>query len=398
MKKIKYLISLFFSTFLIGQSPINSIGHGIIIDSPDPSSLGLSSSGLIPSGNNFFSLNNPSTWTELNFTYLSVNYKFNNINSENYNFYNSSLSGISFIVPINNTYAFGLGVKPFSRKDYEIFSKQENINFNDEFYSLNRRYKGSGGISSFFNSLSFKISKKHILASQIDFMFGSYNESTSSFVSSKEYIYNQVFGYKATMFSIYYKFIDSFNKRDFNFFSAINFPIGKKHITQTNNYQFSDESNFADKPFILPNKIRLGFLYNLYSSIFVSSEFSNTSFSSLNSTYSNLYDHQFKSSNRLSLSFQRMKTSNSRDLFERLQYRFGFFTMGHYIRLPDSDINESGVSFGISLPFGISQNQIDLGIRFSKRNGFLNNSDEILSQFSIGMVIGDLWLVKGKRR
>ena len=43
---------------LIPQSPINSLGHGTIIGSPDASSLGLSSTGLIPSGNNFFSLHN----------------------------------------------------------------------------------------------------------------------------------------------------------------------------------------------------------------------------------------------------------------------------------------------------------------------------------------------------
>ena len=45
----------------------------------------------------------------------------------------------------------------------------------------------------------------------------------------------------------------------------------------------------------------------------------------------------------------------------------------------------------------MSDNQIDVGFRFSKRNG-MNQNDEFLSQFSIGMLIGDLWLIKGKRR
>tara|TARA_E500000331_G_scaffold115360_2_gene112387 strand:- start:813 stop:1157 length:345 start_codon:yes stop_codon:yes gene_type:complete len=113
--------------------------------------------------------------------------------------------------------------------------------------------------------------------------------------------------------------------------------------------------------------------------------------------YSNIFEHEIKSSNRLSLSVQRMKKTNSRDFLERIQYRVGFFTMGHYIRLPETNINETGFSFGIGLPFGISDNQIDIGFRFSKRNG-INQNDELLSQFSIGMLIGDLWLIKGKRR
>ena len=58
MKTIKIFYILFLNiAILIPQSPINSLGHGTLIDSPDASSLGLSSTGLIPSGNNFFSLN-----------------------------------------------------------------------------------------------------------------------------------------------------------------------------------------------------------------------------------------------------------------------------------------------------------------------------------------------------
>ena len=73
------------------------------------------------------------------------------------------------------------------------------------------------------------------------------------------------------------------------------------------------------------------------------------------------------------------------------------FTMGHYIRLPEYNVNETGLSFGFGFPFGISENQIDLGFCISKRNG-INENNEILTKFSINMLIGDLWLIKGKRR
>ena len=399
MKIIKLLLLiLFFNlTILVSQSPLNSLGHGTIIHSPDASSLGLSSTGLIPSGNNSFSLNNPTTWTELNFTYLSVNFNSNYVNSQNYNLFKSFLSGISFLVPIRNKYGFGLGIRPYSRKDFKIFSTKENINFDNEVYTLSRTYSGNGGISSFFNSLSFKISEKHTIASQIEFLFGTYNEERTSFVSTKQFNFNQMIGYKSTMLSLFYKLKKTFNTRDFYFFSAYNFPIGKKYITQKNDYEFIGEINSADSSFILPSNLRIGFLYNLASSIFISSEFSNIKFSSNKPMYSNIFEHEIKSSNRLSLSVQRMKKTNSRDFLERIQYRVGFFTMGHYIRLPETNINETGFSFGIGLPFGISDNQIDIGFRFSKRNG-INQNDELLSQFSIGMLIGDLWLIKGKRR
>ena len=205
MKTIKpLLLILFFDlSILVSQSPLNSLGHGTIINSPDASSLGLSSTGLIPSGNNSFSLHNPTTWTELNFTYLSVNFNSNYVNSENYNLFKSFLSGISFLVPIRNKYGFGLGIRPYSRKDFKIFSTKENINFDNEVYTLSRTYSGNGGISSFFNSLSFKISEKHTIASQIEFLFGTYNEERTSFVSTKQFNFNQMIGYKSTMLSLF---------------------------------------------------------------------------------------------------------------------------------------------------------------------------------------------------
>lgn len=398
MKTIKIFYILFLNiAILIPQSPINSLGHGTLIDSPDASSLGLSSTVLIPSGNNFFSLHNPTTWTQLDFTYLSVNYNSNFINSENYKLFNSFLSGLTFIVPVKNKFGFGLGMRPYSRKDFEIFSKTESINFNNEVYSLNRTYSGSGGISSFFNSLSYKISKKNTLATQIDFLFGSYNEERVSYVLTKEYNFNQTIRYKSTMLSFFYELKDSFKNRDFSIFSSYNFPIGKKYITYKNDYEFIGEINPLNIGFTLPSNLRIGLLYNLASSVFISSEFSNIKFSSKNSTYSNLFDHEIKSSNRLNLGIQKMKKTNSRDFLEKIQYRVGFFTMGHYIRLPEYNVNETGLSFGFGFPFGVSENQIDLGFCISKRNG-INENNEILTKFSINMLIGDLWLIKGKRR
>ena len=58
---------------------------------------------------------------------------------------------------------------------------------------------------------------------------------------------------------------------------------------------------------------------------------------------------------------------------------------------------KSEIPIAVKISPDISENQIDLGFCISKRNG-INENNEILTKFSINMLIGDLWLIKGKRR
>ncbi|MFQ6616428.1 MAG: hypothetical protein ACE5HZ_06630, partial [Fidelibacterota bacterium] len=70
----------------------------------------------------------------------------------------------------------------------------------------------------------------------------------------------------------------------------------------------------------------------------------------------------------------------------------------HYISRRTDALQERGLGLGLGIPFGFTGNQIDLAFRFSSRQGFLSDDIEILRQLTIGLTLGDVWLVKRKRR
>ena len=65
-----FISILLFCSLLFGQSLINGYGLGLKNNIYDSASLSVSSTGLFPSYNQDISLQNPSTWQNLGYTYL----------------------------------------------------------------------------------------------------------------------------------------------------------------------------------------------------------------------------------------------------------------------------------------------------------------------------------------
>ena len=61
------------------------------------------------------------------------------------------------------------------------------------------------------------------------------------------------------------------------------------------------------------------------------------------------------------------------------------------------NVDERGVSFGIGIKFGVTNNQIDFGYSIIQRSGF-NVDGEIIQKFRIGLSLGDIWFIKRRER
>ena len=59
----------------------------------------------------------------------------------------------------------------------------------------------------------------------------------------------------------------------------------------------------------------------------------------------------------------------------------------------DYKINDLGISIGLGVIFGVTKNQIDFGFNLINRSDSYN-SDKLITNFNIGISIGDLWFVK----
>jgi hypothetical protein len=57
------------------------------------------------------------------------------------------------------------------------------------------------------------------------------------------------------------------------------------------------------------------------------------------------------------------------------------------------NVNDIGLSIGFGIIFGVTKNQIDFGLNLINRSDS-HSSDKLITNFNIGISIGDLWFVK----
>ncbi len=61
------------------------------------------------------------------------------------------------------------------------------------------------------------------------------------------------------------------------------------------------------------------------------------------------------------------------------------------------DYNDIGLSIGVGIKFGLTKNQLDFGLNLINRSDSINN-DKFITNFNIGLTIGDIWFVKRRAK
>lgn len=88
---------------------------------------------------------------------------------------------------------------------------------------------------------------------------------------------------------------------------------------------------------------------------------------------------------------------NSFNYFERITYRAGFNYKKTGLIVNDTEINQYGMSFGVSLPMGLKLSNVNLGFEIGKRgttdNGLI---EENFYNFRLSLSLNDKWFRKQK--
>jgi len=383
------------------QSPYNSISHGIILDEMDASSLAQGSIGLIPSHNSRFSTLNPATWSDLRFTYLTIHYNGGEIQYPDRDFKTEfgRLTNVAFIVPIKEKYAWGFGLRPYSRKQFSIEDdKIAPVIFSGDTLTVTKKVDGTGGISSFYSAGSWKINKDYALGLQWEFLFGVFDEEDTTFIDNRHTYYRRHFEFKATLLSLFLRSSQLESSRHSTIYVGLKFPIGRQKIIETDSPMFAERDRKPSQRLSLPLSLYGGLVYHMSRHTHFGFEILNRWFSESKPSVLNTLAGREENASRISLGLLRERIPGSQRFFNRLHYRIGFFRREHYISRSKKDLKELGIALGFGFPFGNTQNQIDIGLRVSKREGFLTNESELIRLITIGVTIGDIWLVKRRRR
>lgn len=386
---------------------------------------------------------NPSTYSLLSpgqpLFSVGVNVKFSTYSNSlgSFNGKNTGVTDITMAIPFGKRFGIGLGLKPFTRKGYNL--SQRSYVYDD---STTFGYKGYGTTSLLFVGVSYAIIRndRSLLSVGVNlgYLFGAVtNERTSVFDAS-----SPGGGVDQTSFrikSLYYSFGASyqrtlgFDKSKKLYLSAVYTPQ-----LQLNSYldyslfyasNVTNETNYVDTIYmvdnnkgkiILPSKQTFGIGYSfgpkstklsetmkyqlgIFAEVDLmqwksySENFSNHTSSSFSNTFVSKLGIQFVPSVDVT------KKSKGIKYFSKVKYRIG----GQYGLLPNTinnrQLKTTSVSAGFGFPFLSNKTNSSLNVSFQYGSNGTGNAADLKERFysiSLGIIIApssyEKWFKKYK--
>lgn len=324
--------------------------------------------------------------------------------------YDATLSYIFAGFPITHWWKSGVGIMPYSKIGYNIEVLIKVPNFSDVAHSFN----GDGGLNQVFFGNGFRITDKFKAGIDITYLFGQSTRTSMVYYPDSAFIFGTkvesklrgggfVFDYgvqydidlnSTTQATIGLTYANKFNLNSTrNYLSKTltgGFGGGIEYVKDTIEY-ISDEKGSI----VIPQRLGVGFVVKKQGNWLVGAEFEWQNWEEFA-----VYDvaDTLNNSFRVTIGgeFLPQHTSVS-SLFKRITYRGGIRYNQSYLNFGGTQINEFGISFGLSFPMKKSKTGIDLGIEIGRR-GTTKNSliQENFVNLSVGISIQENWFHKRK--
>ena len=453
-RKKYYQFLIIISSFVYSQDVYSAYGIGELLLSHNASVIGTGSTGLMPNFQKNVSLSNPSTWTDMPFAYISINYGGLQIIDKINNRENilSGLHQFQFILPIKGKYAIGISFQPYSSQLYSLYSNNTDIKYiEQDTINFNSYLNGGGGISDLSFSLSARFSKTEKGALKFNYLFGSSRNQISYSMNDGDngldddfdglideegendinYIYNQRNIYDGTLISGYLSSNRiNIGKRKLTISASFNSVFNSFRVKNYSFYPFEDVNNngyydlsdyptpagndsipptalkYEYKKLFIPSQYAIGLNLEMSDLLNLQAELSNWSdlANGENNVLSNL-NYQLTDYQHFNISAIRFARALPRYWYESLHFRSGLFVRKYNLKMYATnetdfnqyDYNDIGLSIGVGIKFGLTKNQLDFGLNLINRSDSINN-DKFITNFNIGLTIGDIWFVKRRAK
>ena len=453
-RKKYYQFLIILSSFVYSQDVYSAYGIGELLLSHNASVIGAGSTGLMPNFQKNVSLSNPSTWTDMPFAYISINYGGLQIIDKINNRENilSGLHQFQFILPIKGKYAIGISFQPYSSQLYSLYSNNTDIKYiEQDTINFNSYLNGGGGISDLSFSLSARFSKTEKGALKFNYLFGSSRNQISYSMNDGNngldddfdglideegendinYIYNQRNIYDGTLISGYLSSNRiNIGKRKLTISASFNSVFNSFRVKNYSFYPFEDVNNngyydlsdyptpagndsipptalkYEYKKLFIPSQYAIGLNLEMSDLLNLQAELSNWSdlANGENNVLSNL-NYQLTDYQHFNISAIRFARALPRYWYESLHFRSGLFVRKYNLKMyatnetdfNQNDYNDIGLSIGVGIKFGLTKNQLDFGLNLINRSDSINN-DKFITNFNIGLTIGDIWFVKRRAK
>ena len=436
-----FLLKYFFGIVLIistslSQGYFNGYGVGDTQNWTSASVSGASSIGLVPSYRNNISLSNPTTWSNLKFTFLSISYNgFESSLKNSKNGY-SNLQSAQLIIPIKNRHSLGIELHPYSYQKIELLDSLGNVIAFGDTLSLKKQFLQAGGIMAFDISASTSIFSSTTLGMTFQLLFGSSRQNSNLLVDEIPYTISSRLNYSGVNTLMFLKQ----NIFGFDFYFKSQLPLKPLSATQTKLHPYFDTNmnNYHDNSFygsegasgydfphpndvpgpvvkkVLdihePSSFSIGFSNVVHNRLQLSLELQkNKENSKYNENLLNNFNKRVVGSDKLSFGVVLFPSEQSFKFLDNFVFRTGLSLNSFSLDELEESVNERkksnyeaiefGYTVGFGYKFGPLGNQIDFTYASSRKSYDSPIAvEERLKGFQVSISISDIWFIKRRQR
>ena len=406
----------FLNAQTIGNSPYAAFGIGDVKydNTTEISAMGGISTAYIWDFNNNFNFANPAANKNLELTTIKIegtnenNFFKSDFENRNITKHSTYLSNISVAFPLSPKVKFGLGYQPYSSKKYSVLT---NETLADGTIKANL-FTGQGTLSTVQAAVGYAITPEFALGLRTNFYFGNLydiNELTYSSVAliNGYETKNKIKSFNFTLGSTYQKKLAKDRKLTLG--ATYSFGnTGKMETRYTNSTYFYSqgqiknnesivEQKFSEEKNLIPMEFSLGAGLGKDAKWFLGTQVDykkGETIQFLGQPFANQDSYRVAAGGWYIPNF-----NNFRNYFSRVTYRYGAYYEKGNLSLNGTNVNQFGITGGVTLPFenrsASRMSGIDIGVELGQR-GTLKN-DLIRQNFvnlKIAINFADKWFMK----
>lgn len=425
---IKTFKNIFFFTLLAGSlsaaaqvtnsSPYSQFGLGDLKGSFLPQnramgglSMGIRKPGLYDNIN----LANPASYSSIELTTFDIGAsmdlrKLSKSGVSGKNQFNSTLSHITFGIPVNRFSAISFGLVPYSDLGYQ-FKNSGLVDTNRVEYI----YGGEGGISKAYLGYGFRINKNLSLGFNVSYLFGSLKENRAFEFVNDLNAFNSRTQYKQSVSGLSFDYALQYSanlsektKLILGYTGNAGNDLNSSNNIVTTRYRKNiqgEEQAAADSTFFFEgtkNTIKMpmthtaGFAFEKTNAWLIGADVS----------YSKWSDYREGSinpglNNSLGLAIGGQVTPDASSInsyFKLVDYRLGFKYDKTFVKINDTDINQYALTFGFGFPLPRNRAtfyKINFSAELGQRGTESNNlvRDRFVN-INLGFTLNDKWFQK----
>ena len=424
LKKVLFSISLLISGYSIAQnstaSPYSLGGLGDVTFRGN--AINRMMGGISVYADSIHAnLNNPASLGELKLTTFSVGVHYRNTqlisDATNEDVASGSLDYIAVSIPTKH-FSFSFGVMPFSSVGYQL----QSLDDTNEQNILNR-YEGKGGVNKTFISVGLKVFKFLNIGGTFNFNFGSISSDASRQEENVD-------------FGTFLRNSSQIRGIDYQLGAHLKVPLSKKFsidafatfspehsLTSENEQSFFTRSvstqtvgtvievDLADQnldkvDLTIGSKYELGLGFGQDKKWLLGAQYTAINSGNFQNDFIQLNNVSYENGSRLSVGGYFIPNYSSiTNYWKRMAFRAGFRQEISGIMINNTSLEETGISFGVSLPLGgyysaanvAGYSSLNIGFELGKRgvntNGLI---EENYWSIRVGASLNDLWFIKRK--